>query len=162
MPFALHMVNILHNAGIIRNNTDIGVILTGIGSDTMSSPTGLSRRELFIDARDLQSDSDPDNPMTPEEYADLLTNRGKQKLAENQLVQSFEAEVRTYAPTYEYGKDFQMGDTITVTDERLGVTVNTVVRGVGRSVGRQGETFTLDFGYGQPTIFDVLKRKEDK
>ena len=128
----------------------------------MSTPTGLSRRELFIDARDLQSDADPDKPLTEEEYAALLAARGQQKLAENQLVRSFAAEVRTYDPTYPYGEDFQLGDTITVADERLGITVDAVVHGVARSVSAEGESLTLTLGYGQPTIFDKLKRKEDK
>lgn len=128
----------------------------------MSKPSGLSRREIFIDARDLQSDSDPDKPLTPEEYVALLAGRGSQKLAENQLVRAFESKVRTYSPTYEYGKDFHLGDTITVADERLGITVNAVVSGVERSVSAQGESLTLTFGYGQPTIHDALKRKEDR
>lgn len=128
----------------------------------MSIQTGLSRREIFIDARDLQSDADPDNPMTSEEYAALLVNRGQQKLAENQLVRSFSTDVRTYDPTYPYGEDFQLGDTITVTDERLGITVDAVVHGVERSVSSEGESLTLTFGYGQPTIYDILKRKAAK
>lgn len=128
----------------------------------MSTPTGLSRREIFIDARDLQSDSDPDNPLTAEEYAALLVNRGRQKLAENKLVRSFSAEVRTYDPTYPYGEDFQLGDTITVADERLGITVDAVVRGINPAVGPHGRSVTLELGYGQPTIFDKLRRKEDK
>lgn len=128
----------------------------------MSTPTGLSRRELFIDARDLQSDSDPDNPLGPEEYAALLVSRGSSKLAENQLVRSFSADVRTYRPTYEYGKDFLLGDTITVADERLGIAVDAIVTGVERSVSAQGEALTLSFGYGQPTAYDILRRKADK
>ena len=36
-----------------------------------ANPTGLSRRELYIDARDLQSDSGLDKPLTAEEYAAL-------------------------------------------------------------------------------------------
>lgn len=60
----------------------------------MPTPTWPQRREIYIDARDLQSDSDPDKPLTAEEYAALLTNRGREKLAEHQLVQSFAATVR--------------------------------------------------------------------
>ena len=55
-----------------------------------------------------------------------------------------------------------MGDTITVTDERLGITVAAVVQGVERAVSREGERLTLTLGYGQPTIFDKLKRKAVK
>lgn len=124
-------------------------------------PTGLSRREIWIDARDLQSDSDPDNPLTPAEYQAVLENRGKGKLAEKQLVRSFSSQVRTYDSTYKLGEDYQIGDTITVIDERLGLTVGAVVQAVERSVGKD-EDLVLTFGYGQPTVFDKLARKADK
>ncbi len=128
----------------------------------MANTTGLARRELYIDARDLQSDSDPDNPLTSEEYAAVLETRGREKMAEHQLVKSFSAVVRTLDPTYTLGEDFQLGDTITVIDRRLGVTVDAVVQGVERSVGENGESMTLTFGYGQPTVYDILKRKAGK
>lgn len=125
----------------------------------MATPTGLNRRELFVDARDLQANADPEKPLTPAEYTALLENRGKTKLAEHQLVSAFNADVRTYNPTYAYGEDFELGDTITVTDERLGISVDAVVYGAERSVSAAGEALTLTFGYGQPTIYDILKRK---
>ncbi len=128
----------------------------------MSTPSGLFRRELYVDARDLQSDSDPETPMTAEEYTAVLTTRGKEKLAENQLVQSFNATVKTRDSTYEYGKDFYLGDTITVTDERLGVSVNAIIQGVERSVGRDSETMSLILGYAQPTIYEFVQRKAAK
>lgn len=127
----------------------------------MATPTGLSRREIWIDARDLQSDSDPDNPLTPAEYQAVLENRGKGKLAEKQLVRSFSSQVRTYDSTYQIGEDYQIGDIITVIDERLGLTVDAVVQAVERSVGKD-EDLVLTFGYGQPTVFDKLARKADK
>lgn len=128
----------------------------------MSIPTGLSRREIYIDARDLQSDSDPDNPLTPEEYTAILQNRGLEKLAEHQLVRSFSAQVRTLDPTYTYGEDFFLGDTITVTDDRMGVTVDAVVQGVERSASGEGEGLILTLGYEQPTLYDILKRKGER
>lgn len=128
----------------------------------MASPTWPQRREIYIDARDLQSDSDPDNPMAPEEYAAVLTTRGREKLAEHQLVQSFAATVRERGATYALGEDYQLGDTITVIDETLGVMVDAVVQGVTWSIGRNGETMELTLGYGQPTAYDILKRKADK
>lgn len=127
-----------------------------------STPTGLSRRELYIDARDLQSDSDPDNPLTPEQYLDVLKTRGREKMAEHQLVRSFSATVRTYNPTYVLGEDFFLGDTITVTDDRLGITVNAVVQGASWAASSAGEELTLTLGFGQPTLYDILKRKAGK
>lgn len=128
----------------------------------MPTPSGLSRREIWIDARDLQSDSDPENPLTPEEYTALLENRGREKLAENQLVQFFGTIVRTRGATYELDKDYYLGDTITATDDRLAVSANAVAEGVTRAASREGESMELELGYGQPTIFDILRRKEDK
>ena len=121
-------------------------------------PAWPQRREIYIDARDLQSDGDPDNPMTPEEYTEVLSNRGREKLAECQLVKSFSAVVRTLDPTYTLGEDFQLGDTITVIDVRLGVTADAVVQGVERAVGEDGESMVLTLGYSQPTIYDVLRK----
>lgn len=129
---------------------------------TEEHASGLDRRELYVDARDLQSDADPEHPLTEEEYVALLTTRGREKLAENQLVKSFSAVVRTLDPTYVYGVDFFLGDTITVTDERLGVTIDAVVEAVERSVSRNGETMTLTLGYSTPTLHDILKRKAVK
>lgn len=128
----------------------------------MAIPTWPNRRELYIDARDLQSDSDPDNPLTPEQYAAVLTTRGNEKLSEHQLVQSFLVNVRDRGSTYTLGEDYQLGDTITVIDEKLNVTVDAVVQGVTRSISRTGETMELTLGYGQPTAYDILKRKVDR
>lgn len=125
----------------------------------MASPTWPQRREIYIDARDLQSDGDPDNPMTADEYAAALTTRGKEKLSEHQLVRSFAAAVRDRNATYTLGEDYQLGDTVTVIDDRLGVTANAVVQGVRRSVSTEGESMELTLGYGQPTVYDILKRK---
>lgn len=121
-------------------------------------PAWPHRREIYIDARDLQSDSDPDDPLTPEEYTALLENRGREKLAENQLVKSFSAVIRTFDPTYILGKDFRLGDTITVIDQSLGITADAVVQGAERSVGENGESLTVTLGYSQPTIYDVLRK----
>ena len=129
---------------------------------TEHMPAWPHRRELYIDARDLQSDADPDAPLSPAEYAEVLTTRGKEKLAEHQLVKSFSAVVRTLDPTYKLGKDYHLGDTITVTDDRLGITVDAVVQGVMRSVSGDGESLTLSLGYGQPTIYELLNRKAGK
>lgn len=126
-----------------------------------TTPAGIYRREIFIDARDLQSSSE-DEQLTAEQYTQLLQTRGTEKLAENQLVKSFSTQVRTYNPTYEYGESFFLGDTITVTDERLGITADAVVHGVEHSISRDGENLILTLGYSLPSLSRKLKRKAEK
>ena len=55
-----------------------------------------------------------------------------------------------------------MGDVITVTDIRIGVTADAVVQGVERSVSEAGDEMVLTLGYSQPTLHDLLKRKAGK
>lgn len=127
------------------------------------APFGLSRRELWVDARDLQrGDESASDRLTQEEYAAVLSTRGYEKLAENQLVQAFSAVVRTLDPSYELGRDFQLGDKITVEDRRLGVTADAVVTAARYSISREGEQMELTLGYTQPTLHQILKRKEEK
>lgn len=136
-------------------------VFSTASQDDGDAAAGLALRESYVDARDLQSDS-TDQAMTADEYLEVLKNRGREKLAEAQLVRSFSASVRTYNATYQYGVDFFLGDRITVTDERIGVSVDAVVQGISRSVSQQGESLTLTLGYSQPTVFDILKRKAGK
>ena len=124
-----------------------------------AEPAGFNRRETYVDARDLQKDADIENPMTDEEYQTVLQDRGLAKLSDAQLIQSFEATIRTQNPTYEYGKDFFLGDTITVKDDRLGVSVSAVVESVERSISSSGEDLVFTFGYGAPTITEKIKRR---
>ena len=120
--------------------------------------SGISRREMYVDARDLQSESNAEEPMPEEEYLEVLTTRGTEKLSDSQLVQSFSATVRSLNPTYEFEKDFFLGDTITVKDERVGVMANAVVEGVERSFSRDGEDMVLTFGYSAPTLGEKLRK----
>jgi hypothetical protein len=81
--------------------------------------TGLSRRELFTDARDLTQESQQQDEngnittvtLTPEEYNAALTERGNEKLAECTVINSFEGGVDP-GIEYKYGSehDVKMGD----------------------------------------------------
>ena len=124
--------------------------------------SGLSRRELWVDARDLQSADEAGEALSPEEYKAALSTRGRERLAECPVAQSFSAVGRTTGAAFAYGKDFFLGDTITVRDERLGVTVDAVVAAAQHGVTGQGETLELTLGFPQPGIFERLSRKVDK
>ena len=56
------------------------------------SLTGLDRKELYVDARDLQSTID-ETTLTTEEYNNLLTTRGNEKLSEKQAILLLDGDV---------------------------------------------------------------------
>lgn len=82
----------------------------------VGSASGLERRELFTDARDISSDIGEDEQLTPAEYAKQLKQRGSENLAENVFVTSFEGEVEA-TKMFIYGTDFFIGDIVEVENE---------------------------------------------
>lgn len=77
--------------------------------------SGLDRRELFTDARDVSSNIG--EVLLPlEEYNKLLRQRGEKSLSENKITESFEGETDA-ANTFQYGIDFGMGDLIQIENE---------------------------------------------
>ncbi len=137
-------------------------------SEINGSLSGLSRRELFVDARDLQ---DYEEVVTPEGttrvpiatsvYDGMLQERGKSKLGEVPLVESFDASIRMYGPrAYEYGVDYFLGDRITMQDPNLGIQVSTEISEVQQSWDENGYSLSLVLGTSAPTITQLLKRKE--
>ena len=79
---------------------------------TIGSGTGLLRKELYTDARDIQKE----DGMSDETYYALLDKRGSEKLKENKVQKSFDGECET-TRMYVYGRDFNMGDCVQVANE---------------------------------------------
>lgn len=78
--------------------------------------SGLNRREIFTDARDISSDVGNGIVLTDTEYAAQLQQRGKEKLAAYPDVTSFEGKVETTI-MFKYGEDFFNGDIIQIANE---------------------------------------------
>ena len=78
--------------------------------------SGLDRREIFTDARDISSDVDDGETLSSDEYIYLLRQRGKETLSENADIMSFEGEAET-TQMFRYGADFFNGDIVQLTDE---------------------------------------------
>ncbi len=109
--------NYIESKSALKNVTLIGG--EGEGSarryTTVGSGSGLNRRELFTDARDISSEIDGET-LSDSEYESQLQQRGKEKLAENIEVVSFEGEVEA-SQMFVYGEDFNIGDIVQVANE---------------------------------------------
>lgn len=82
----------------------------------VGNTSGLDRRELFTDARDISSNIGDGKTLSSAEYNSQLEQRGKEKLAENTDATSFEGEVETTI-MFKYGEDFFNGDIVQITNE---------------------------------------------
>lgn len=76
---------------------------------TLGDSTGLNRRELYVDARDIRSEDFSD-------YNAALRERGLQYLDENSRTVNFEGQVEA-TKMFKYGRDFFMGDVIQIVNE---------------------------------------------
>ena len=96
---------------------------------------GLERRELFTDARDVQSESE-DGPIADPEYYALLDQRGTEKLAELAGTIAFEYELDP-SRSYTYKVDYDLGDTVQVINE-YGVEAQARITEIIRSYDENG------------------------
>lgn len=83
-----------------------------------AEPSGLERRELYVDAHDLQSEMDDGQTMSDSDYRARLIYRGLSKLLdkENAVSTSFDGEIETKIGP-EYGTDFFLGDKVSTLNE---------------------------------------------
>ena len=81
--------------------------------------SGLHRRELFVDARDVSSN---EGEIKDAEYMAQLEERGKSNLSEASIVESMEGSVE--AVQYRYKEDYFLGDIVTAVN-KYGVQADT-------------------------------------
>lgn len=135
---------------------------TYIISGDNASP-GFLRRELYVDARDLHSEVlNADGTMTtinPDDYREMLNDRGVGKLAEHDVVESFEAEMRVIGNIqYVYGVDYFKGDKVLVQDTDIGVQAVAVVAEISENYDDEYE-LVITFGYEYPTLIQKIKQQ---
>lgn len=102
--------------------------------------SGLDRRELFVDARDLSSN---DGEISATDYLLQLKARGLEKLAEYACEKSFEGEV---APdlTFSYKTDYDLGDVVTV-ENQYGISSSTRIIEIIENYDEAGHTIIPTF-----------------
>lgn len=109
---------------------------------------GLSRYEAYVDARDLSQNKDSSDPaeiINDADYLKLLTERGKEKLAECAITEGFSGNVLSASGSnYVYNVDFYLGDTVTVINS-YGIQKNVKVLSAIESEDEKGVTFIPQF-----------------
>ena len=132
--------------GDARQRTTIGDVSLG----------GLDRRELHVDARDLQKETDT-KTYTNAEYEEMLVERGRSKLSEHQPILLLEGDINVQNQLYEYGVDYDLGDTVRRSSPTFGLSYNAQITEI-QEIYEDGLHIIPTFGKRSPTIIDLLKR----
>lgn len=116
-----------------------------VGNDSL---TGLARREVYIDARDLTSED-----LTSAEYVEVLRRRGEDKLAEDVFSDSFECSTIAVG-NYTYRKDYDLGDIVTVRKTDWNVSVDLRITELSEVYEQGVAVVAPTFGTPLPTKID--------
>lgn len=120
--------------------------------------TGIERKELYVDAKDLQSTNDG-MTMTAEEYTQALINRGISKLSEKQRILLLDGDIDAESTLFKLGEDYENGDIVNVYSERFGLSYNATLTEVEKTWDKDGFHIAPTFGKRTPTILDIIRRK---
>jgi hypothetical protein len=96
-------------------------------NDNMS---GIDRKEVFVEASSISKEYNDANEQkqtyTDDEYRTLLLSYAKQQIAPMAVVFTFDGEIDVNNNVYEYKKDFDLGDTVTFSDNGIELPVKIV------------------------------------
>lgn len=128
-----------------------------------NTTAGFARRELYVDARDLQSTSmdasGVEVVLSDDEYNSVLLQRGDDKLSEHKVTETFEAQIRVFGDVqYEFGVDYNKGDKVTIRDNQLNVMISARITEVEEDFDDE-YALVLTFGYSYPTIMQKVKQQ---
>lgn len=93
-----------------------GAARKSVAVQASESKSGLLRRELYVDARDISTTTESNTTLTTDQYNALLRERGVRDLNENFYVRSFEGEAETNS-TFILNKDFFIGDIVHIANQ---------------------------------------------
>lgn len=101
---------------------------------------GEDRKELYVDAKDLQQED-----MTLNEYKEALRNRGIEKLAECNKVETADFSIDPNSNLI-YKKDFDLGDICTYKNIEMGILVDNRIVEITEAYENNNRTLDIVFG----------------
>lgn len=117
-----------------------------VGDDSL---TGLERREIFIDAKDINSDD-----ITQEEYLAALRTRGLEKMNEHVLSNSYECSTIP-SGNFEYKRDYDLGDIVSIKKRDWGLNTTLRITEIQEVYEHGNATIVPTFGSPLPTKINM-------
>lgn len=109
----------------------------------------LNRREMFVDASKISKtyidNNDVEQTYSDDEYKEMLDTKGKQDIAPLVATESFNGTIDATNGNYVYGRDFTLGDIVTVQDNNLGFYANVRIREATEVQDENGYTVELNY-----------------
>jgi hypothetical protein len=96
------------------------------------SEKGLQRREIFIDASSIskkyKDENDVEMTYSDDQYKTMLDAKGKQDIAPLVATEMLNGTLDATNGSYVFGRDFALGDIVTVQNNNIGIYINVRIR----------------------------------
>lgn len=113
-------------------------------------PSFLERFEIYVDAKDMadeQQENGESNPISEDEYIELLKERGKEKIV--LPLTASESQIAVQSTQFRYNIDYFVGDYVTVEHQRFGLIQPKIqIIGMIESFDQNGRSLTPTFMEG--------------
>ena len=110
---------------------------------------GWQRNELWVDARDIQSETQDGETITESEYEILIQQRANENFSENTKSKTYTSTIAEANKQYKYGVDYSRGDFVTIIDNELKISIDAQITNVIYSVQNSREIIDIEFTYGK-------------
>lgn len=107
-----------------------------------SSISDFRRRELFVDANSMAQDEG----VSLDEYRQQLETQGLQNLSQLSVTETFSGKIDTENTQFVLGKDYNLGDIITIQDAVLGKYINVRILSITEVQDVNGYTVEIEYG----------------
>lgn len=114
-----------------------------------------NREELWIDARDIQSEGEDDTTLTDEEYDKLIEQRAYEKFQENSVMDEYSATVNEHNQRYVYMRDYDLGDWVTIQDRDLSIEIEAQIVEVTTTLQNNEIINDITFEYGKANKTEI-------
>ena len=121
--------------------------------------TGEERRELWVDARDLQQGDGDGKSISREAYRAMLEQRGREKLAEYRKVETVNSGIDPNANLV-YKKDFDLGDYCTYINTEIGIETEKRITEIMETYEGGTMEVAVTFGTDEINTVQQLIRRE--
>lgn len=126
-----------------------------IQKDSENKKNAWNREELWIDARDIQSEGEDDTTLTDEEYNKLIEQRAYEKFQENSVMDEYSATVNEHNQRYVYMRDYDLGDWVTIQDRDLSIEIDAQIVEVTTTLQNNETINDITFEYGKANKTEI-------
>ncbi len=131
-------------------------------SVTIGNTSGLDRYETFLDSGDISASGKDENgndiTISEQDALNMLTDKGNTDIVQYQEVQTFDSKINVNSNLV-YKQDFDLGDIVTCTSKKWGITLDARITEIGEVYEEQGPQVNITFGNNVPTLIDKIKQK---